>query len=75
MKFLLVILVVLVGIWLWRTNRQTGQKQNQKPSKAAPQPLEMVRCQLCSVHVPLADAIRGKNGSYCSTDHLHRAEH
>lgn len=75
MKYLLVLSVVLIGIWLWRSSRQTETKRNQQKPKAAPEPLAMVPCTLCSVHVPSVDAIQGKNGSYCSADHLHRAEH
>lgn len=74
MKFLLVILVVLVGIWLWRSNRQADPKRHRQQPKAAPEPLDMVRCALCSVHVPSGDAVQGKKGVYCSADHLHRAE-
>lgn len=74
MKFLLVLSVVLVAIWLWRSNRPSDQKRNQQKQKAAPKPLEMVRCTLCSVHVPSVDAVQGKKGLYCSADHLHRAE-
>ena len=74
MKFLLVLAVVLVGVWLWRSNRQTGQKLNRQQPKATPEPLEMVRCALCAVHVPAAEAVQGKNGVYCSADHRHHAE-
>lgn len=72
MKFLLIISVVLVGIFLWRSNRRADLKQ--MPRKTATPPLDMVRCALCSVHVPSADAVQGKKGSYCSADHFHRAE-
>ena len=72
-KLLLVILVVLVVVWLLRANRSSGSSKSQHP-KASPQPLEMVRCTFCSVHIPQADAIQGKKGLYCSADHLHRAE-
>lgn len=75
MKYLLVLSVVLIGIWLWRSNRQSDQKEKGRPQqKATPEPLEMVRCALCSVHVSAAEAIAGKNGLYCSLDHLHQAE-
>lgn len=74
MKLLLVLSVVLVGIWLWRSNRPAHPKRNRQQPEAAPEPLAMVRCSLCSVHVPSIDAIQGKNGAYCSADHLHRAE-
>jgi uncharacterized protein len=74
MKFLLVLLVVLVGIFLWRSNRQAStQRRGQSGNSTAP-PLEMVRCTLCSVHIPLVDAVKGSKGLYCSTDHRLRAE-
>lgn len=74
MKYLLILSVVLVGIWLWRSGRPSDQKRKQRQTKAAPEPLDMVSCAACSVHVPSVDAIQGKKGWYCSADHLHRAE-
>ena len=74
MKLLLVLLVVLVGVWLWRSNRRADPTLNRQKTKARPEPLDMVRCALCSVHVPAVDAVQGKKGTYCSSDHLHRAE-
>jgi uncharacterized protein len=73
-KFLLIMLLVLVGVWLWRSSRPGAKKRASPPPQATPKPLEMVRCALCSVHLPAADAIQGKQGVYCSADHLHRAE-
>lgn len=74
MKFALILMVVVFGIWLWRTNREANPKLKRQQAKAAPQPQEMVSCTLCSVHVPSADAVKGKKGLYCTADHLHRAE-
>lgn len=74
MKFLLLILVVLAGIWLWRTKRLADPKLKRQQPPATATPLEMVRCTLCSVHIPLVDAVQGKQGPYCCTDHLQRAE-
>lgn len=74
MKFLLVLVIVMAGVWLWRSSRRSGQKPDRQQPKATPEPLDMVRCTLCSVHVPAADAVQGKQGAYCSADHLHRAE-
>ena len=74
MKFILVLLVVLGGIWLWRSNRQADAKLRQQNTKTATAPLDMVRCALCEVHVPSVDALVGKKGSYCCKDHLRRAE-
>lgn len=74
MKLLLILLVVLLGIWLWRANRHTDATKNRQDAKTAPPPLDMVRCTLCAVHVPVADAVQGKKGAYCSVAHRHRAE-
>lgn len=73
MKFVLVLLVVLVGIFLWRSNRQAEVKRR-RPPNGTPAPIAMTRCALCSVHVPLVDAVQGSKGLYCSADHLRCAE-
>lgn len=74
MKVLLILVVLLLGLWLWRSNRQTKPNPGAAPDPAAAKPLAMVRCSVCAVHIPAADAVPGKLGSYCSADHLHRAE-
>jgi uncharacterized protein len=74
MRFLLVLLVVLLGVWLWRSNRESISKQGRQQRPSAPQPQTMVRCELCSMHVPATDAITGNKGMYCSADHLRQAE-
>ena len=74
MKLFLILAVVLFGIWLWRTNRESDPKRHRQPTKATPAPLEMVSCTLCSMHVPAVDAVKGKKGLYCTADHFHRAE-
>ena len=75
MKFLLVLAVVFIGVWMWRTGRQdsvSGHKP--KPPSPPPGPQEMVSCRFCDLHVPKADAIAGRKGLYCSAEHLQRAE-
>jgi uncharacterized protein len=75
MKFILVLAVVMIGIWLWRSGRQgsvTRDRPKSPPSPADPQ--EMVSCQLCSLHFPSAEAVTGRLGLYCCKDHLQRAE-
>ena len=74
MKFSLLLLAVLVGIWLWRSSRRVDPKLKRQQPRAAAPPLVIVRCALCAVHVPTGDAVQGKNGAYCSADHLHSAE-
>lgn len=74
MKLLLILAVVLLGVWLWRSSRPVDTKRHQATPKAGPEPQDMIPCALCAVHIPMADAIQGRKGRYCSTDHLHRAE-
>jgi uncharacterized protein len=82
MKFLLVFLVVLAGVWLWRRSRAEDARddaeaqapQAPKPPPAVQAPAEMVSCRHCGLHLPAADALTGKQGHYCSADHLHRHE-
>ena len=73
MKYLLVLAVVLVAVWLWRNNRRVGRGSGAAPPPLAP-PQDMVRCQTCSVHLPRSDALAGPDGAlYCCQEHRLRA--
>lgn len=74
MKFLMILLLLLIGVWLWRSTRRTPTNNKPPPAAATPEPLDMVRCSFCSVHLPEVEAIHGKKGVYCSAQHHHRAE-
>jgi uncharacterized protein len=74
MRLLLVLLLVLFGIWLWRSNREARVGLKQEKPMAAQPPLDMVGCTLCSVHVAVVDAVQGRKGPYCCADHRQRAE-
>lgn len=74
MKFYLILGVVLACIWLWRSNRQSDPKLRRQNTKPTPEPLDMVRCALCAVHVPASEVVQGKKGVYCSAGHRQRAE-
>ena len=75
MKVILLIFVILLGVWLWRSNRPTLPRQEQSKSHDKPPPLNMVSCTFCSIHLPAAEGIKGNNGVYCSAEHLAREEH
>lgn len=71
MKYLLLLIVMLAGVWLWRSRRV----QDRPPPPAAPppapaQPGLMVTCRHCGVHLPASDAISDAQGHYCSVEHL-----
>jgi uncharacterized protein len=70
MKYLLVLAIVLIAVWLWRNNRRAEKQQPPaaKPPLASPQ--DMVRCPVCSVHLPRTDALPGPEGRfYCCQEH------
>ena len=78
MKYLLLVAVVLAIVWLLRTSGRPGRRNEAKertdaagpgPDALAP-PEDMVRCEVCSVHLPRAEALTGRQGQlYCSTAH------
>jgi uncharacterized protein len=77
MKYLLVLAVVLIGFYVWRSSRE-GRKppaapRSDKPSSAAPS-IEIVQCARCGIHCPSTDAIAGKLGVYCTAQHRREAE-
>ena len=73
MKFLMVILLLLAVIWLWRTKRP-GLPTSKKMTPTAPNPLTMVACAHCSVHVSAGETVPGKKGLYCSEEHRRVSE-
>jgi len=79
MKYLLVLAVVVVAIWLWRkARREELQSGTPPPPPPAPgaiaPPQAMLRCAHCGLHLPAADAVRGPDGAaYCSAAHLKAA--
>lgn len=82
LKYIVVIVVVLLGVWLWRKNRadaaQTQQEEKSKPARRAPsnaaEPQVMLSCAVCGVHLPRSDATVGRRGSYCSVAHQKQLE-
>ena len=80
MKFLLLLLVGLLGVWLWRSARgraephEKDEKQEERRSSPAAAPQDMVACALCGLHVPHGDALPGQRGSYCCAEHRQQAE-
>ena len=77
MKWLLVLLVVLAGVWwLRKTGRGTRGTASSPSSSTATDtvaPQTMTQCLQCGVHLPRQDAIQGRLGHYCSP--AHRQQH
>jgi uncharacterized protein len=72
MKYLLIATLLLVAWFIWRAQRTRERNAaTPPPAGAAPAlPQEMVRCTVCSLHLPRNDALAGGSGRlYCSHEH------
>lgn len=72
MKYLLVLVVVVLGLWaLSRARHQ--RKGDVGAASAVADPVPMSECLHCGVHLPQAEACRGERGLYCSVRHCEQA--
>ena len=73
MKYLLVIAVLVIAWLVWRSGRPRDRDEAAAPPPAARPPAltqDMVRCPVCSLHLPAPDAVAGRSGRlYCSAEH------
>ncbi|TAM48988.1 MAG: hypothetical protein EPN61_03130 [Burkholderiaceae bacterium] len=74
MRFLLLLVTALIGVWLWRSHRAGDETLRGNAPPSPPLLQDMVRCPVCSVHVPKTDAVVGQRGLYCCAEHRRRAE-
>jgi uncharacterized protein len=71
MKYLVLLLIVVAGIWWIRQQRKPNHRPPHDPHTG---PQTMVPCAHCGTHVPEGDAIHGRHGVYCSEQHRQRQE-
>ena len=69
MKYLVLLLIVMGGIW-WIRQQRASQVQRAQP----PTPEPMVACAHCGTHAPKKDMLVGRLGLYCSQPHLQAHE-
>jgi uncharacterized protein len=79
MKYLIVLVVVFLGVWLWRKNRlsELAEKQTQFEQEASRQRAKktMVACAHCGIHLPQIEALAAPSADlrsqlwFCSTEH------
>jgi uncharacterized protein len=75
MKYLIVLGIVFIGLWLWRSNRRVPPPPAPTAAPQQAQLQDMIGCAVCELHVPRAEASAGRTGIlYCSADHRRRAE-
>lgn len=77
MKYLLLLAIVLLVVWLWRGSRTRDRADDARDRAARPGPApeqqDMVQCPVCSVHLPRSDALPGPDGRlYCCAEHRAR---
>lgn len=81
MKYLIILLVLGLVWWAWRSRglRDRRPQAQQRRAPGTPQaddtnprsPQAMVRCARCSVHLPQADALVDTRGRwFCGPEHL-----
>jgi len=78
MKYLIVLALLLVVVWLWRSNRRSDRNDHQAADPTRPRPAprlatEVVACDLCHVHLPRSEALTGPGGVYCCDAHRRQA--
>jgi len=73
-KALFFLLLFLAALWLWRALTAKSGASGQRPATDQEQPVNMVCCHQCGVHLPASDAVKGHNGFYCTAAHLQQAE-
>jgi uncharacterized protein len=77
MKYLVLIAVIFIVLWLMRSSREAQHGQQGRASGAGraapPPPQDMVECPVCHVHLPRTDALPGPGGRiYCCAEHSQR---
>jgi len=71
-KFLLVIAVFIV-VYLFLRSYRRRVEAAPPPAAAAKHGEDMVRCQICGVHLPKSEAVTARGEFYCSKEHLQLA--
>ncbi len=74
MKYLLSLLVLLLGFMWWKSRRAQEIVTHERQPPASPpakplKPVAMVACTHCGLHLPAQDAIERKGAVYCSAEH------
>lgn len=78
MKYFLLFAVVFAFAWHWRSTRRADIAERKRKVRPVPgtaaEPVDMVQCAHCHLHLALPDAVGGRSGRYCSAEHRALAE-
>jgi uncharacterized protein len=67
-RFLVLILVVVLAVWLVRRALRGGNR-GQAPESKSPEVGDLVRCARCGVHLPRSEARQVDGRLYCGEEH------
>jgi uncharacterized protein len=67
MKFLIVVLVVALVLWL--LSRGKADKPAKRGAAGKVLPEAMVECRHCGIHLPRAEALQDERGAFCTEAH------
>ena len=72
MKFLLLLVVIAVALYVFKSRQRTERQAPRKPRSATPAaPAPMLSCARCGVHLPASEAALDAEGrAFCSAAHL-----
>lgn len=69
MKYLIVVLVVVIVVWLMLRGRERGVDSARQRPEGRAEPEAMTACAHCGVHLPREDALVDRGGTFCSEAH------
>jgi uncharacterized protein len=72
MKYLLLIALFFVVLWLLRKAQASRSARHPPPAARAPE--QMVKCAHCGVNQPVSESILTHGRYYCCAAHRHEAE-
>lgn len=71
-KFLLLIALAMVIVWLWRKARTARSDEQRNPPPRAAE--RMVKCSYCGVNQPVSESIVAAGRYYCCAAHRRDGE-
>lgn len=71
MKYLVLLIVLVVAIGIWRSRRdKDGAEAPVRPASPSPGgPQDILACAHCGVHIPKAEALMLGSQAYCCPEH------
>jgi len=75
MKYLVLLVVLVVGYAWWRNQRMSGTPPSPARPGQPPAPQDMVACAHCGVHLPRTEALTSGQRSYCCAEHQRQDAH